>query len=145
MTVPQSARFAARTTLFQNAQPRGASMHPSTRLATLAIALAFALAAPALPAATAATDAKAKDAKAATKVSEADARKTALASVPSGTVQSSKLVSEKGRQVWAFDLKSPTSPNVFKVQVDAESGRIVSKSIQPAGAAGAAKTDKSKS
>lgn len=120
-------------------------MHRSTCLATLTVAFAFAFAAPAITAATAAVDAKAKDTKAATKVSEADARKTALASVPSGIVQSSKLVSEKGRQVWSFDLKSPSSTKLFKVQVDADNGRIVSKSIQPAGAAGAAKTDKSKS
>ena len=78
-------------------------------------------------------------AKAATKISEADARKTALASVPNGTVQSSKLMTDKGRQVWAFDLKGDSSPSVVAVQVDANSGRIVGKSIKPAAAAAKAK------
>jgi uncharacterized membrane protein YkoI len=86
------------------------------------------------------TDANA-DAKAQTKVSEADARKTALASVPKGTVQSAKMATDKGRQVWAFELKGESSPNVVIVHVDANSGRIVSKSIKSA--APAAKPKKS--
>jgi uncharacterized membrane protein YkoI len=61
--------------------------------------------------------------------------------VPNGTVQSSKLMTDKGRQVWAFDLKGESSPNVVAVQVDANSGRIVAKSIKSA--APAAKPKKS--
>ena len=106
-------------------------MHVTSR--TLAVLLA-ALGAFAVPAFAADKPAPAAT-KAQTKVSEADARKTALASVPNGSVQSSKLVTDKGRQVWSFDLKSETSTNVFVVQVDADSGRIVSKSVKSAAAA----------
>ena len=112
-------------------------MHVTSR--TLAVLLA-ALGAFAVPAFAADKPAPAAT-KAQTKVSEADARKTALASVPNGSVQSSKLATDKGRQVWSFDLKSETSTNVFVVQVDADSGRIVSKSVKSAAAA--AKPEKS--
>lgn len=90
------------------------------------------------PAAGASQDAKA-DAKAPTKVSEADARKTALASVKNGTVQSSKLVTDKGRQVWAFELRGENSPHVVVVHVDANSGRVVNRSIKAAAQATGAK------
>src|SRR6478735_8087100 len=119
-------------------------MHRTPRTLPLLLALGVAFSLPAFAADNAVKDAKpaaspAQDAKAQTKVSEADARKTALASVPNGTVQSSKLMTDKGRQVWAFDLKSETSTNVFVVQVDADSGRIVSKSVKSAAAAAKAK------
>ena len=48
-------------------------------------------------------------------------------------------MTDKGRQVWAFDLKGESSPNVVVVQVDANSGRIVSKSIKSAAPAAKAK------
>ena len=89
-------------------------------------------------AASASQDAKA-DAKAPTKVSEADARKTALASVKDGTVQSSKLMTDKGRQVWAFELRGENSPHVVVVHVDANSGRVVNRSIKAAAPATGAK------
>jgi uncharacterized membrane protein YkoI len=110
-------------------------MHVTSR--TLAVLLA-AICAFAVPAFAADTPAPAAT-KAQTKVSEADARKTALAGVPSGTVQSSKLMTDKGRQVWSIDLKSASSTNVFTVQVDADSGRIVAKSVKSAAAAAKAK------
>jgi uncharacterized membrane protein YkoI len=70
------------------------------------------------------------DAKAHTKISEADARKTALASAPTRTVQRSRLVLDRGKQLWTFDLKSETSPLIIVIQVDANTGRMVSKSIK---------------
>lgn len=124
-------------------------MHRIHRTLPLLLALGVAFSLPAFaadtavkdakPAAGATQDAKA-DAKSQTKVSEADARKTALASVPNGSVQSSKMMTDKkGRQVWAFDLKGESSPNIVVVQVDANSGRIVSKSIKSAAPAAKAK------
>lgn len=110
-------------------------MHVTSRTLAVLLAVVGAFAVPAFAADAPATAA----AKAQTKVSEADARKTALASVPNGSVQASKLMTDKGRQVWSFDLKSETSPNVFVVQVDADSGRIVSKSVKSAAAAAKAK------
>lgn len=70
------------------------------------------------------------NAKAQTKISEADARKTALASAPTRTVQKSRLVLDRGKQLWTFDLKSDTSPLIIVIQVDANTGRMVSKSIK---------------
>ena len=123
-------------------------MHRTHRPLPLLLAVTVAFSLPAFAAdnavknapqaASAAQDAKA-DAKAPTKVGEADARKTALAAVSNGTVQSSKLMTEKGKQVWAFDLKGDTSPNIVVVHVDANSGRIVSKSIKAAAPATGAK------
>jgi uncharacterized membrane protein YkoI len=119
---------------------------PRTLPLMFAIGLAFSM--PALAADNAAKDAPAgtkatqetkADAKEQTKVSEADARKKALSSVPNSAVQSSKMVTDKGRQLWAFDLKSESSPTVFVVQVDANSGRIVSKSVKTAAPAAKAK------
>jgi uncharacterized membrane protein YkoI len=112
-------------------------MHRTHRTLSLLLAVGIALSVPAFAADNPVKDAKsepgaAQGAKAQTKVSEADARKTALASVPNGTVQSSKLATDKGRQVWAFELKGESSPNVVIVQVDASSGRIVGKSIKAA-------------
>ncbi len=107
---------------------------------TLPLMLVAGLAAslPAFAADTAAQPAT-KDAQAQTKVSEADARKTAMASIPSASVVSSKLVTDKGRQVWAFELKSASSKNDFVIHVDANSGRIVSKSVKSAAQADKAK------
>ena len=99
---------------------------------------AFAADTPA-PAATKAADTSLQPAtKVQTKVSEADARKTAMRSVPNGSVQTAKLVTDKGRQVWAMEVKSETSP-VIVVQVDADSGRIVSKSVKTSATAPKAK------
>ena len=120
-------------------------MHRIHRTLPLLLALGVAFSLPAFAADNAVKDAKpdagaTQDAKAQTKVSEADARKTALASVPNGSVQSSKMMTDKkGRQVWTFDLKGESSPNIVVVQVDANSGRIVSKSIKSAAPAAKAK------
>lgn len=64
------------------------------------------------------------------KVSEADARVTALAKVPSGTVSSAELEKEHGKLVWSFDIAQARSPNVTEVQVDAISGKIVSTKVE---------------
>jgi uncharacterized membrane protein YkoI len=59
------------------------------------------------------------------KVSEADARRTALAQVPQGTVTSSELEQEHGKLIWSFDITTPGSVNVSEVNVDARSGKVV--------------------
>lgn len=60
------------------------------------------------------------------KITEADARATALAKVPNGTVKSSELEKEHGKLVWSFDITSPASKDITEVQVDAKSGKIAS-------------------
>ena len=68
--------------------------------------------------------------KAKATVTEADARATALAKVPGGTIKSAELEEEHGRLVWSFDIKDPKSRNVIEVNVNAKTGRIVSKKIE---------------
>jgi uncharacterized membrane protein YkoI len=60
------------------------------------------------------------------KVSEADARTSALARVPNGTIKSSELEMEHRRLVWSFDIANPASKGITEVQVDAKTGKIVS-------------------
>lgn len=60
------------------------------------------------------------------KVSLAAARKTVLARVPGAKVESEELELEHGRQVYSFDLKVPKKSGVEEVQVDANSGKVVS-------------------
>ncbi len=64
--------------------------------------------------------------KAEAKVTEVDARTTALAKVPNGTVQSSSLEKEHGRFVWSFDIAQSTTKDLTEVQVDATTGAIAS-------------------
>jgi Peptidase propeptide and YPEB domain len=59
------------------------------------------------------------------KVSETDARRTALAKVPGGAVQSSELEREHGRLIWSFDIGSPRSSQITEVNVDAVTGKIL--------------------
>lgn len=60
------------------------------------------------------------------KITEAQAKTTALSKVPHGTVKSSELEREHGRVVWSFDLSKPSEKGVTEVQVDAKSGKIIS-------------------
>jgi hypothetical protein len=66
------------------------------------------------------------------KVSEAAAKKTALAKVPDGTVSSSELEREHGKLIWSFDIAQAGSKNVTEIQVDAKNGKIVSTTIETA-------------
>ena len=60
------------------------------------------------------------------KVTEAEARATALAKIPHGTVKSSELEREHGRLIWSFDLAQPSAKGVTEIQVDAKTGKIAS-------------------
>lgn len=113
-------------------------MNQPKNLSVLAVALATAL----LASMVSATDRSQDALKAQAKVTEADARATVLAKVPGGTVQSAELENEHGKLIWSFDISDPKSPNVIEVQVDAKTGRIVSKkSESPAEQAKEAKAD----
>jgi len=59
------------------------------------------------------------------KITEAQARSTALARVVNGTVKSSELEKEKGRLIWSFDIATPKTQNITEVQVDVKTGKIV--------------------
>ncbi len=114
-------------------------MKHSTTLTGIALALCLGLAASAVTASQASQDAL----KARAKVTEADARATALATVPGATVQSAELEIERRKLVWSFDLTVPKSADVVEVQVDARTGRIVSRKTEtPADQAKEAAADK---
>jgi uncharacterized membrane protein YkoI len=66
------------------------------------------------------------------RVTEAQATATALSNVPKASVKSVELEREHGRLVWSFDLAQPGTTDVTEVQVDAASGRIVSRKKESA-------------
>src|SRR5437764_14798163 len=59
------------------------------------------------------------------KIAEADARKTALAAVPGGRVQSHELEREKGKLIYSYDIKLAGKSGIEEVNVDAMTGEIV--------------------
>jgi uncharacterized membrane protein YkoI len=61
----------------------------------------------------------------AAKIREADARKTALAAIPGGKVQSHELERENGRLIYSYDIKVAGKSGVEEVNVDAKTGEIV--------------------
>ena len=76
-------------------------------------------------------------------VTEAQARKSALAKAPNGTIKSSELERENGRLIWSFDIAKAGTRNIIEVQVDAKTGKIVSTQTEtPADQIRETKTDK---
>ena len=69
-------------------------------------------------------------ASAAQGVTAPQARAIALAQVPGGTIESAELEHEGGKHVWSFDIRSPDSPNVVEVQVEAGTGHVVSRKLE---------------
>lgn len=59
------------------------------------------------------------------KIRERDARKTALAAVPGGKVQSHELERENGKLIYSYDIKVAGKPGVEEVNVDAVTGEVV--------------------
>ena len=59
------------------------------------------------------------------KIAERDARKTALAQVPGGKVQSHELEREKGKLIYSYDIKVAGHSGIEEVNVDAMTGAIV--------------------
>ena len=67
-----------------------------------------------------------KELEAKAKVSRADAEKIALAKVPGGTIKDSEIEAEKGRLIWSFDITAPGANGVTEVEVDANTGAVLS-------------------
>jgi uncharacterized membrane protein YkoI len=59
------------------------------------------------------------------KIAERDARKTALAAVPGGKVQSHELERENGKLIYSYDIKVAGRSGVEEVNVDAMTGAVV--------------------
>jgi uncharacterized membrane protein YkoI len=60
------------------------------------------------------------------KISKAQAERIALAQAPNGTIKEAELEKEKGRLIWSFDITTPGSRDTTEVNVDAQSGQVVS-------------------
>jgi uncharacterized membrane protein YkoI len=60
------------------------------------------------------------------RISKPDAEKIALAHAPNGMIQEGELEKEKGRLIWSFDIATPGSQDITEVQVDAQTGQVVS-------------------
>lgn len=60
------------------------------------------------------------------KITEAQAKTIALAKVPGGKVKEGELEEENGHLVWSFDISSSGTKDITEVQVDANSGSIIS-------------------
>ena len=66
------------------------------------------------------------------KIAEADARKTALAAVPGGKVQSHELERENGKLIYSYDIKVAGKSGIEEVNVDAMTGAIVAQQHEDA-------------
>jgi hypothetical protein len=64
------------------------------------------------------------------RVTEAEARRAALATVANGAIQSSELEREHGILIWSFDIRTPKTRAVTEVHVDARTGKVISKSLE---------------
>ena len=60
------------------------------------------------------------------KISKPEAERIALAQAPNGTIKEGELEKEKGRLIWSFDISTPGSQDTTEVNVDAQSGKVVS-------------------
>jgi len=71
-----------------------------------------------------------RDLNAQAKISEVEARATALKKVPDGVIEGSELENEHGKLIWSFDIKRVDSKDITEVQVDAKTGAIVSTQVE---------------
>jgi uncharacterized membrane protein YkoI len=65
--------------------------------------------------------------KKAAKVTQLQARATALKEVPNGRVQKSELERENGNLIYSFDIKIPGKSGFEEVNVDAITGKVVNR------------------
>ncbi len=61
------------------------------------------------------------------KISEADARATALKEIPNGTVKSEELEREHGKLIYSYDITVPGKTGIDEVNVNAIDGTVVAK------------------
>ena len=64
------------------------------------------------------------------RITRAQAEKSALGRVPGGKFKGAKLQQENGRPIWSVDIITPLTKKVAAVQVDAQTGRVLSKLAQ---------------
>jgi uncharacterized membrane protein YkoI len=64
------------------------------------------------------------------KLTEHKAQQIALTQVPHGSIKSGDIEKENGRLVWSFDISTPGSRDITEIQVDANSGKIISRQTE---------------
>jgi hypothetical protein len=107
-------------------------MNVAQKLA-IAFLLGIALVAGGLPGTTLATDNPPTSPNLHARITRAQAEKAALTRVPGGKVKSAKLAEESGQLIWSIDIITPLTKKIAAVQVDARSGKVLSKLAQAPG------------
>ena len=96
----------------------------------LALLLAVALATSNFQGTTLAADSSPTSPTLHARITRAQAERIALAKVPGGKVKSAKLARENGQLIWSIDIVTPLTKKIAAVQVDARSGKVLSKLAQ---------------
>jgi Peptidase propeptide and YPEB domain len=66
-------------------------------------------------------------------ITKSQAEKAALAKVPGGKVKAAKLAPENGQLIWSIDIITPLTKKIVAVQVDAQTGKVLSKLTEKPG------------
>jgi uncharacterized membrane protein YkoI len=99
----------------------------------IALLVGIALAASNFQGTTLATDGSQTSPTLHARITQAQAERAALAKVPGGKVKSAKLARENGQLIWSIDIVTPLTKKIAAVQVDARSGKVLSKLAQAPG------------
>jgi len=59
-------------------------------------------------------------------ITQSQAEKAALAKILGGKVKSAKLAPENGQLIWSVDIVRPLTKKIVSVQVDAQTGKVLS-------------------
>ena len=68
-----------------------------------------------------------------TQITQSEAEKAALIKVPGGKVKAAKLAQQNGQLIWSIDIMTPLTKKIAAVQVDAHSGKVLSKLTETPG------------
>jgi uncharacterized membrane protein YkoI len=96
----------------------------------IALLVGIGLAASGFQGTTLATDSSQTSPRLHARITQAQAESAALAKVPGGKVKSARLARENGQLIWSIDIVTPLTKKVAAVQVDARSGKVLSKLAQ---------------
>jgi hypothetical protein len=66
-------------------------------------------------------------------ITQSQAEKAALAKVPGGKVKAAKLAPQNGQLIWSVDIITPLTKKIAAVQVDARTGKVLSKLTEKPG------------
>jgi hypothetical protein len=66
-------------------------------------------------------------------ITQSQAEQAALAKVLGGKVKAAKLAPENGRLIWSIDIIRPLTKKIVAIQVDAQTGTVLSKMTEHPG------------